>query len=99
MSGLLARLSIEPSRGSETTLPYVPIAAVIEADGDRAAVFVVRGGTARRRPVTVAFIAPQSVAISEGLAVGETVVTDGARYLDDGEAIEIVAGLRAGNGP
>ena len=70
----------------------MPIGAVIEADGDRAAVFVVGDGVARRRAVRVAFIAPDAVALSEGLAPGETVVTDGALYLQDGERIEVVSG-------
>jgi multidrug efflux pump subunit AcrA (membrane-fusion protein) len=71
-------------------LPYAPIAAVIEADGDQAAVFVVEDGTARRRPVSVAFIAPTAVAISSGLTAGENVVTDGALYLEDGEKIQVI---------
>lgn len=91
VSGLLARLRIEPALASETTLAYAPIAAVIEADGDQAAVFVVDNGVARRRPVRVAFIAPAAVAIAEGLRAGEVVVTDGALYLEDGESIQAIA--------
>ena len=91
VSGLLARLRIESSLASETTVAYVPIAAVIEADGDQAAVFVVQDGVARWRPVRVAFIAPAAVAIAEGLKAGEVVVTDGALYLEDGESIQAIA--------
>jgi len=40
--------------------------------------------------VRVAFIAPQSVALAEGVQPGERVVTDGALYLQDNERIEIV---------
>jgi RND family efflux transporter MFP subunit len=90
VSGLSARLRIDPAAAAESTLPYAPIAAVIEADGDQAAVFVVEDGTARRRPVGIAFIAPTAVAIASGLKAGETVVTDGALYLEDGEKIEVV---------
>lgn len=92
VSGLLARMTIEPAQAATATLPYVPIAAVIEADGQRAAVFIADDGVARRREVQVAFIAPQAVALSAGLAPGETVVTDGALYLEDGERIEVVSG-------
>ncbi len=91
VSGLSARLQIEPVLAARSTLPYAPIAAVIEADGDRGAVFVLEDGVARRRAVRIAFIAPESVAIAEGLKVGETVVTDGALYLEDGEKIQAVA--------
>ncbi len=92
VSGLLARLSIEPAMAASATLPYVPIGAVIEADGDHAAVFIATDGVARRRKVQVAFIAPEAVALSAGLAPGEIVITDGALYLEDGERIEIVTG-------
>jgi hypothetical protein len=90
VSGLVARLRIDPAIAGESTLPYAPIAAVIEADGDRAAVFVLEDGVARRRPVRIAFIAPEAVAVAEGLKTGETVVTDGALYLEDGEQVQAV---------
>jgi multidrug efflux pump subunit AcrA (membrane-fusion protein) len=90
VSGLVARVVIEPRARAGATLPYVPIAAVIEADGDHAAVYVVEDGVARRRAVRVAFIAPEAVALTEGLAPGERVVTDGALYLQDGQPVEIV---------
>jgi RND family efflux transporter MFP subunit len=90
VSGLSARLRIDPVAASKSNLPYAPIAAVIEADGDQAAVFVIEDGIARRRPVRVAFIAPTAVAIAAGLKAGETVVTDGALYLEDGENIQVV---------
>ena len=91
VSGLAARLRIDPAAASEAVLPYAPVAAIIEADGDRAAVYVLRDGVARRRPVRIAFIAPAAVAIAEGLAPGETVVTDGALYLADGAKVTVVA--------
>lgn len=90
-SGLVARLRIAPAAGAAATLPYVPIAAIIEADGDQAAVFVPDNGVARRRPVTVAFIAGDRVAIRAGLAPGAPVITDGALYLADGERIAVPA--------
>lgn len=89
VTGLLARVTVVPAAGRDASLPYVPVGAVIEADGDRAAVFVADGGVARRRAVRVAFIAPESVALLDGARPGETVVTDGALYLEDGERIEI----------
>lgn len=90
VSGLAARLRIDPAIAGESTLPYAPIAAVIEADADRAAVFVIQDGKARRRSVRIAFIAPASVAIADGLKEGEIVVTDGALYLQDGEVVQVV---------
>jgi RND family efflux transporter MFP subunit len=86
-SGLVARLRIDPGVAGAGTLPYVPIAAIIEADRQAAAVFVPEDGVARRRAVSVAFIAGEEVAVRAGLAPGDQVVTDGALYLTEGEAI------------
>ena len=96
VSGLSARVRIDPVVAGEVTLPYAPIAAVIEADGDRAAVFVVEKGTATRRAVRIAFIAPTAIAVAEGLKAGEKVVTDGALYLEDGASVQsIIPGTAA----
>lgn len=89
-SGLVAKLNLLPASGRAAQLTYVPIAAVVEGDGDHASVFVVSGDRVKRRPVQVAFIGPRSVALSGGLAPGERVVTDGALYLQDNEHIEVV---------
>ncbi|HEU4623626.1 MAG TPA: efflux RND transporter periplasmic adaptor subunit [Steroidobacteraceae bacterium] len=89
-SGLVAKLKLYPASGRTSRLTYVPIAAVVEGDGDRASVFVVNGARVQRRAVQIAFIAPDSVALAEGLKPGERVVTDGALYLQDGEQIQIV---------
>jgi multidrug efflux system membrane fusion protein len=90
-SGLVAKLNLYPASGRATRLTYVPIAAVVEGDGDRASVFVVSGDRVKRRNVRIAFIAPQSVALAEGVQPGERVVTDGALYLQDDERIEVVS--------
>ncbi|MBM4222090.1 MAG: efflux RND transporter periplasmic adaptor subunit, partial [Gammaproteobacteria bacterium] len=89
VSGLVVRLRLTPASSKAGSLPSAPFAAVIEADGDRAAVFVASGGIARRRAVQVAFINSNGVAIADGLTAGETVVTDGALYLADGERIRV----------
>jgi RND family efflux transporter MFP subunit len=90
VSGLVAKLRLTAAAGAASSLTYVPIASVVEADGDRASVFVIEGDRARKRDVRVAFIAPDSVALASGLKPGERVVTDGALYLDNDEKIEVV---------
>lgn len=89
-SGLVAKVELSPTAARERQLTYVPIGAVVEGDGDRASVFVVVDGRAKRRDIRIAFFAPEQVALAEGLSPGETVVTDGSLYLEDGELIEIV---------
>jgi RND family efflux transporter MFP subunit len=79
-SGLVAKLNLHSSASRARQLTYVPIGAVVEGNGDRA----------KRRLVRVAFIGPDIVALADGLEPGESVVTDGALYLQDDERIEIV---------
>jgi RND family efflux transporter MFP subunit len=89
VSGLVARLRLAPT-SEAPPLTYVPMAALVEGDGDRASVFVVDGGKAQRRDVRVAFITADSIALESGLAAGEAVVTDGALYLENGESVEVL---------
>ena len=52
---------------------------------------MVDGAVARKREVQVAFIDGDTVALSSGLAIGTTLVTEGALYLVDGERISTVS--------
>ena len=88
VSGLVARLRLEPETAAPR-LTYVPMAALVEGEGDRASVFVLDGGKAQKRDVRVAFITADAIALESGLAAGESVITDGALYLENGEAVEV----------
>jgi RND family efflux transporter MFP subunit len=88
VSGLVARLRLEP-RTTAPPLTYVPMAALVEGDGDRASVFVIEDGKAQKREVRVAFITADSIALESGLAAGESVITDGALFLENGEPVEV----------
>jgi len=88
VSGLVARLRVAPT-SEAPPLTYVPMAALVEGDGDRASVFVIDGGKAARREVRVAFITADSIALETGLKAGESVITDGALFLENGEAVEV----------
>jgi len=88
VSGLVTRLRLAPTTEAPP-LTYVPMSALVEGDGDRASVFVIDGGKAQRREVRVAFITADSIALESGLKSGEAVVTDGALFLENGEAVEI----------
>lgn len=89
-NGLVAKLVLHPSGARDQTLTYVPVAAIVEGNGDRASVFVIEGDRAKRRDVRIAFITPDAVALAEGLEPEEQVITDGALYLVDNEQVEIV---------
>ena len=43
----------------------------------------------RHRDVQVAFVDGNEVALAAGLVPGDTVITDGAAYLDDGERVAV----------
>jgi len=87
VTGMVARLTLHPGAREGGTLVYVPIGAVLNADGGKASLYVDTGGIAKRRDVDVAFISPDGVALRGGLAAGESIVVAGAAYLDDGDAI------------
>jgi RND family efflux transporter MFP subunit len=89
-SGLVAKLSIQPAAARGATLTWVPLAALVEGDRDRASVFVLDGAVARRRAVRVAFVTNGQAALAEGVTVGERIVTDGAPYLEDGESVRVL---------
>lgn len=85
-SGMVARVSIIPS--DPVRLIFVPTRSLVETEGLDAAVFVVDGDRARLHPVRVARIEAERVGIRASDLVGETIVTDGAAYLRDGDRIE-----------
>jgi RND family efflux transporter MFP subunit len=89
-AGLVGRVVIEPRNGA--AFRTVPIEAVLEADASTGTVFVLSGdGTsAEQRQVQIAFLAGDRVAIASGLAGTESVITDGAPYLRDGERVRVV---------
>jgi RND family efflux transporter MFP subunit len=84
LSGLPAKVEIA------RTVPAaarVPLASVVDGDGERGAVYVVERDRARRVPVRIAFLQGDSAVLAGGLAGGEQVVTDGATRLADGDAV------------
>lgn len=89
-SGLVGRVEIRPAGGRRATL--VPVEALLEADGDRATVYVLSadGSTAERRRVTIGFLTGDRVTIAAGLDGARAVVTAGAAYLRDGQGVEVV---------
>jgi multidrug efflux system membrane fusion protein len=89
-SGLVAKLTITPAAANASSKVYIPIAAIVEGQGRSASVFVPNDGRVQRREVQVAFIEGERVALASGLDAGERIVTDGALYLEEGEAISIV---------
>jgi RND family efflux transporter MFP subunit len=84
LSGLTAKVEIArsvPAAGA------VPLASVVDGDGEHGAVFTIRDGAARRVPVRIAFLHGDRAVLSAGLDGVERVVTDGAPRLADGSRV------------
>ena len=89
VTGMVAQVSLQPGAAAAQSLVYVPVAAVLEGDGGRATVYVLREGKAVQRKVDVAFISRAGVALRAGVTAGEQVITTGAAYVRDGAAVKL----------
>lgn len=89
LSGMIAKAEILPSKKSRVSL--VPIEALVEADGLRGNVYTISPSRAAKKVgVHLAFIYGHHAAVTDGLAGIDEVITDGAAYLNDGDAIKVV---------
>ncbi|WP_352887066.1 efflux RND transporter periplasmic adaptor subunit [Sinimarinibacterium thermocellulolyticum] len=90
-AGMIGRAEIAVGNG-QAQLSYVPLSALVEGSGEAMLLFVYdadTGAVAGRR-VPVAFVSGTRAALAEPLPAGAQVVTDGAAYLRDGEAVRVV---------
>jgi RND family efflux transporter MFP subunit len=92
VQGLVAKVDFELDDRTAVRL-WVPIDALLEADADRASVFVLvpEDGTVERRAVRIGELRGDQVAVREGLAAGEQVVVEGAAWLEDGAPVTVLA--------
>lgn len=87
LSGMQGRAKIQP-KGSSGSRSYVPIEAVVEGDNKAAWIFTVQADkTVKRQAVQVEFIQDGQIALREALPEGTRVISTGAAYLQDGEAV------------
>ncbi len=88
---------VRPGMAAEVTLRFgfqgkrgivVPTTALVEDIRTlERSVWVVEGGAARKRPVTIGELVADGVEIVEGLREGETVVVAGAHRLEEGQPV------------
>lgn len=91
VQGLVAKVVIADE--DKKNVPVVPLTALLEADGREALVFVVAdGGHAKRVSVRTGRLLGDRVEIVTGLAAGDRVVTEGAAWLDDNDAVRVLGG-------
>ncbi|HUO95968.1 MAG TPA: efflux RND transporter periplasmic adaptor subunit [Steroidobacteraceae bacterium] len=91
VQGLVAKVSLTPRGGRSGNV--VPLQALIEANGNEASVFVLDAGRRAVRRVTIRIgrISGGAVEVLDGLETGAEVVTDGAAFLENGEAVRVAA--------
>ncbi|MBN1482630.1 efflux RND transporter periplasmic adaptor subunit [candidate division KSB1 bacterium] len=86
-AGFIGQVTITPATKQHYTL--IPIAALVEARGDAAAVFTIDGDSAVKIPVTLGPIIDDRIAILNGLEGSEKIVTTGAAYLKAGDKVKV----------
>jgi RND family efflux transporter MFP subunit len=85
-SGFIGRAMISPSAAGNYV--EVPIPALVRGTGRTGAVFVVDDSArARRRTVQIARILDSTLVVSDGLAAGTPIVTEGSTRLRDGTTV------------
>jgi RND family efflux transporter MFP subunit len=91
VQGLVAKVVISDEEAESVAV--VPVTSLLEADGSEATVFVVAdGGVARRVTVRTGRLLGERVEVLAGLSPGDRVVTEGAAWLDDNDAVRILDG-------
>ena len=91
VQGLVAK--VEVAGPDATSVPVVPVTTLLEADGRVAVVFVIaEGEVAKRVPVQTGRLLGERIEIVTGLAPGDRVVTEGAAWLNDNDAVRVLDG-------
>ena len=85
--GMFLTVDLQRDQGDVLVAPE----QAIVPEGTRQYVFVVKDGVAEKRAVTIGRRIPGYVVISDGLAVGEAVITEGTNKVRDGAPVELIA--------
>jgi RND family efflux transporter MFP subunit len=91
VQGLVAKVVI--SDQDAESVAVVPVTSLLEADGSEATVFVVAAdNVAKRVAVRTGRLLGERVEVIAGLSPGDRVVTEGAAWLDDNDAVRVLDG-------
>lgn len=90
VSGLVAKAEI--TLGNDRPAPFVPIGAIVEADGLNGFVYVLdsQQSTVKKTAIQILGMQGQEIALSTPLASKTAVVTTGTAYLSDGVKVKVV---------
>jgi len=91
VQGLVAKVVISDQEAESVAV--VPVTSLLEADGSEATVFVVAAdNVAKRVAVRTGRLLGERVEVIAGLSPGDRVVTEGAAWLDDDDAVRVLDG-------
>jgi RND family efflux transporter MFP subunit len=91
VQGLVAKVVIADPDAENVAV--VPVTSLLEADGRVATVFVVAdSGVAKRVSVQTGRLIGERIEVVAGLDLGDRVVTEGAAWLDDNDAVRVLGG-------
>jgi multidrug efflux pump subunit AcrA (membrane-fusion protein) len=68
----------------------IPYNSLLEADGNKAFVFVVENNKVKKRPVTIAKFENNKVFIQDGLQKNDKIVISNSAYLNEQSTIKII---------
>ncbi|NOU17807.1 MAG: efflux RND transporter periplasmic adaptor subunit [Bacteroidales bacterium] len=90
INGMVASIKINSSNTQRVSL--IPPDAIAEANGNKGFVYVVNADntSAKKIPVTVAYIQDNEIAVYELLSKAGQVITKGAAFMEEGTRINIV---------
>jgi RND family efflux transporter MFP subunit len=86
--GMFAKAIIETN--SKSSLPVIPYEALIEADGDKAMVFVPVKDKVKRIPVSIESFNNNNVIIKSGLEQYNEIITSNSAFLNENSTIKII---------
>ena len=93
-SGLIAHSSISPS--TTQTLAAIPFSALIKANGSNGSIYVIgEDGAAILKAIKINYLDGDFVMVSNGLAEGEQVISQGGPFIVKGSQIRIVSNDKA----
>lgn len=91
VQGLVAKVVVADPDAENVAV--VPVTSLLEADGRVATVFVVAdSGVAKRVSVQTGRLIGERIEVVAGLDLGDRVVTEGAAWLDDNDAVRVLGG-------
>ena len=90
VSGFVAKAEIQ--QNTKDSFLFLPTEALVEANGDKAFVFQIDPKTqiVSKKEIRIGKIYPDGVAVISGLSESESIVTQGANFLSEGQKVNIM---------